>query len=152
MIFSRSAEYAIRGMVELASLPPGQSALVKQIAADTGVPEHYLAKILQDLARDGFLRSTKGPRGGFRLALPPSEIPILKIVEAVDGSGKYHRCIAGHEECDDRVPCPMHNSWMPVQAHVVEWMTGTSIADLAKSLGEKRNLLARARRTGTRKF
>ena len=151
MIFSRSAEYAIRGLTQLAQLPPGQSALVKQVAADTGVPEHYLAKILQDLVRDGFLRSNKGPRGGFRLAVAPGDVSILKVVEAVDGAGRHLRCIAGCEECNDRMVCSMHNSWMPVRARIVEWLTGTSIADLAKSLGEKRQLLVRPRRSGTRK-
>jgi Rrf2 family protein len=137
--------------VQLASLPPGQFALVKQIAADTGVPEHYLAKILQDLARNGFLRSNKGPRGGFRLAIAPAEISMLKVAEAVDGAGRYQRCLAGNDECHDRVLCSAHDSWMPVRSHIVEWLTGTSIADLAKSLGEKRQLLARPRRSGNRR-
>jgi Rrf2 family iron-sulfur cluster assembly transcriptional regulator len=151
MIFSRSAEYAIRGLVHLASLAPGESAMVKNIAAESSIPEHFLAKILQDLARDGFLKSNKGPRGGFRLALPAAEVPLLKIVEAVDGTGRYQRCIAGNSECHDGVLCSMHDSWMPLRSHIVEWLTGTSIADLAKSLGEKRRLLARPRRSGPRK-
>ena len=125
--------------------------MVKNIAADSGIPAHFLAKILQDLARDGFLKSNKGPRGGFRLALPAAEIPLLKIVEAVDGAGRYQRCIAGNPECNDRVLCCLHDSWMPLQSHIVEWLAGTSIADLAKSLGEKRRLLARPRRSGPRK-
>jgi len=67
MIYSRSAEYAIRALVQLAPLAPGEYALVKNISADDGIPLHFLAKILQDLARDGFLKSSKGPGGGFRL-------------------------------------------------------------------------------------
>jgi Rrf2 family protein len=146
MIFSRSAEYAIRGLVFLAPLPPGESALVKDIAADTGIPIHFLAKILQDLARGGFLKSNKGPRGGFRLAISPAELPLLRIIEVVDGAGRYQRCIAGSEECSERALCSMHDSWVPVRSHIVEYLQGTSIADLAKSLGEKRRLLARPRR------
>ena len=130
----------------LAPLPPGEPAQVKQIAADTGIPVHFLAKILQDLVRHGFLKSNKGPRGGFRLAAPSTELPLLRIVEAVDGPGRYQRCIAGQEDCNDRVACPMHDSWVPVRRHIVEYLQGTSIADLAKSLGEKRRLLARTRR------
>ena len=150
MIFSRSAEYAIRGLVFLAPLPPGEPALVKQIAAETGIPLHFLAKVLQDLVRHGFLKSNKGPRGGFRLNIPAEELPLLRVVEAVDGVGRYERCLAGNEECNDRVLCSMHDSWMPVRRHIVEYLQGTSIADLAKSLGEKRRLLARIRRTPRR--
>jgi Rrf2 family transcriptional regulator, iron-sulfur cluster assembly transcription factor len=146
MLFSRSAEYAIRGLVFLAPLPPGESALVKDIAAKTGIPVHFLAKILQDLARGGFLKSNKGPRGGFRLAVSPNDLTMLRVIEAVDGAGRYQRCILGGEECNDRALCSMHDSWVPVRSHIVEYLQGTSIADLAKSLGEKRRLLARSRR------
>lgn len=151
MLYSRTAEYAIRALVYLGSLAPGEPALVKRIAADAGIPEHFLGKILQDLARNGLLRSNKGPHGGFRLALPASEIPLMKVVENVDGAGRYERCIAGNPECGDQVLCAMHDSWIPLRTRIVEYLQGTSIADLAKSLGEKRRLIARPRRSGLRK-
>src|SRR5579862_4783278 len=46
MIYSRSAEYAIRAVVQMAALPPGECAMVKNIAAEGGIPAHFLAKIL----------------------------------------------------------------------------------------------------------
>jgi Rrf2 family protein len=151
MIFSRSAEYAIRALVLLGSHPPQDPVMAKDLAAEGQIPPQFLAKILQDLARGGFLKSSKGPRGGFRLAFPATEICLMKIVEAVDGPGKYQRCIAGNTECHERVLCAMHDSWSPLRAHIVEYLQGTSIADLAKSLGEKRRLLARPRRSGPRR-
>ena len=146
MIYSRSAEYAIRGCVHMAALAPGEYALVKNIAAEAGIPAHFLAKILQDLARDGFLKSSKGPGGGFRLNQPAAEISMLRIVEAVDGAGRYERCIGGSPECHDRAPCGMHDSWKALRSRIIDYLGGTSIADLAKALGEKRRLLARSRR------
>src|SRR5436309_13921740 len=110
MIYSRSSEYAIRAFVQMASLPPGEYVMVKNIAAEADIPSHFLAKILQDLARDGFLRSSKGPRGGFRLRQPPEEISMLRIIEAVDGAGRFERCIGGCNECDDRALCGLHES------------------------------------------
>ena len=151
MIFSRSAEYAIRALAHLGARPPGEPRLVKQIAAEAGIPEHFLAKILQDLARNGLLRSNKGPNGGFRLAVPAPQIPLMRVVEVVDGTGHYDRCIAGQAECNERAACAIHDSWMPVRAHVVNYLEGTSIADLAKSLGDKRRLAVRSRRGGPRK-
>jgi Rrf2 family iron-sulfur cluster assembly transcriptional regulator len=146
MIYSRSAEYAIRGCVHMAALAPGEYALVKNIAAEAGIPAHFLAKILQELARDGFLKSSKGPGGGFRLSQPAAEISMLRIVEAVDGAGRYDRCIGGSPECNDRAPCGMHDSWKALRSRIIGYLGGTSIADVAKALGEKRRLLARSRR------
>jgi Rrf2 family transcriptional regulator, iron-sulfur cluster assembly transcription factor len=146
MIYSRSSEYAIRALVHLAALPPGDYAMAKNIAADTGIPAHFLAKILQDLARDGFLKSNKGPRGGFRLNLPAGDLSMLRIIEAVDGAGRYDRCIGGSAECNDRAACGMHDSWKALRSRIIDYLGGTSVADLAQALGEKRRLLARPRR------
>ena len=63
MIYSRSAEYAIRAFVNLSRVPVGKLAMVKQIAVEEKIPLHFLAKILQQLARKGLLRSNKGPTG-----------------------------------------------------------------------------------------
>jgi Rrf2 family iron-sulfur cluster assembly transcriptional regulator len=124
---------------------------VKNIAAECGAPAHFLAKILQDLARDGFLKSSKGPRGGFRLRPAAAEISLLQIVEAVDGVGRYDRCPAGSPECNERVACGMHDSWMVLRSRIIGYLEGTSIADLANALGEKRRLLSRARRRVVKK-
>lgn len=151
MIYSRSAEYAIRAFVHMATLADGEYAMVKHIAADCAIPSHFLAKILQELARDGFLRSSKGPRGGFRLRQPAGEISMRKIVEAVDGAGRFDRCIGGSPECNDRAPCGMHDSWKLLRSRIIGYLEGTSIADLANALGEKRRLLARPRRRGSKR-
>ncbi|HWZ30334.1 MAG TPA: Rrf2 family transcriptional regulator [Bryobacteraceae bacterium] len=148
MIYSRSAEYAIRALIRMAELEDGEYALVKQIAVESDIPAHFLAKILQDLARLGFLKSSKGPGGGFRLDMDADEISMLQIVEAVDGAGRYDRCPGGHAECSDRVPCGLHDSWIPLRSRIIEYLEGTSVADLQNALGEKRRQLARQRRRG----
>jgi Rrf2 family transcriptional regulator, iron-sulfur cluster assembly transcription factor len=146
MIYSRSAEYAIRAVVHLAMLPPGEYIMAKTVAAEADIPAHFLAKILQDLARHGFLKSNKGPRGGFRLNVPAEDLKMLRIVEVVDGPGRYDRCIGGSSECNDRAACGMHDSWRALRSRIIDYLGGTSVADLAKALGEKRKLLARSRR------
>lgn len=150
MLYSRSAEYAIRSLVHLAGLADGEYAMVKNIAADTAIPPHFLAKILQDLARDGFLQSSKGPHGGFRLRHDAGAVSMLRIVEAVDGAERYRRCIGGSPECSDQAACGMHDSWMELRSRIIDYLEGTSIADLANALGEKRRLLARPRRRSAR--
>ena len=55
MIYSRSAEYAIRAFVHLAQVNEGKYAMVKNIAEQEDIPAHFLAKILQQLARKGLL-------------------------------------------------------------------------------------------------
>ncbi len=120
--------------------------MAKSIAQDANIPSHFLAKILQDLAREGFLKSTKGPRGGFRLNLPPENVSMLRIIESVDGSSRMDRCIGGNPDCSDRAACGMHDSWMALRSRIIEYLGGTSVADLAEALEEKQRTLARKRK------
>src|SRR5271169_5963746 len=86
MLYSRSVEYAIRSFAHLARIPDGQFAMARHIAEEEQIPAHFLAKILQELTRKGLLRSNKGPSGGFALRVPASQIKLLHLVEALDGS------------------------------------------------------------------
>jgi len=146
MIYSRSAEYAIRAFVHLAEVPGGKYAMVKQIAEKADIPSHFLAKILQQLARKGFLRSSKGPTGGFALRIPAEDINILQIVEAVDGLSDYERCPGGMSECNDQQPCGMHDSWKALRASIIDYLEGNSIADLAHALEQKRKAQEKPRK------
>lgn len=141
MIYSRSAEYAIRAFVYLAAAPPGKYAMVKQIAEELEIPAHFLAKILQQLARQGFLCSSKGPTGGFALRYPPSEITLLQIVESIDGLADYQRCIGGMHECNNQMRCGMHDSWKALRSRIIEYLEGTTVEDLANALDQKRRAL-----------
>jgi len=147
MIYSRSSEYAIRAFVHLAQVPDGKYAMVKQIAAEEEIPSHFLAKILQQLARKGLLRSSKGPTGGFTLRVPADEIRLVDIVEALDGLGEYQKCTSGLAECSDDMPCALHDSWKALRSRIMDYLGRNTIADLAKTLEQKRRLLGKQRRT-----
>ncbi|MBM3739032.1 MAG: Rrf2 family transcriptional regulator [Acidobacteria bacterium] len=144
MIYSKSSEYAIRAFVYLASTPPGKYAMVKQIAEESDIPSHFLAKILQQLARKGLLKSSKGPTGGFALAQPPAETTLCQIVDTVDGLNDYKRCLGGRTECNDQAPCGLHDSWKHMRSSIIEYLERTSIEAVAASLEQKRRALARA--------
>ena len=146
MIYSRSAEYAIRAFVYLAQVPSGKYAMVKQIAEDSDIPSHFLAKILQQLARQGFLRSSKGPTGGFILRHPANEITLLQIIESIDGLADYQRCIGGMMECNDQMRCGMHDSWKALRSRIIEYLEGTTVEDLSKALDQKRRVLDKTKK------
>ena len=142
MIYSRSAEYAIRAFVYLADVPEGKYAMVKNIAEDCSIPTHFLAKILQQLARKGFLRSSKGPTGGFTLRRPAAEISLLEIVDSIDGLAEYQRCPGGMSECNDEMQCGMHDAWKGLRERILDYLEDTTIAAVADAQKKKREALA----------
>ena len=123
MILSRSSEYAIRAFLYLAKQEPGRLVMARQIADDAGLPGHFLAKLLQQLARKGLVRSNKGPSGGFTLASDPREINILSIVEAVEG-------VDGPAEPMARMG---HDGWGMLHSRIVDYLEQTSLADISKT-------------------
>ena len=145
MIYSRSAEYAIRAFVHLARVPEGKFAMVKNISTEEDIPGHFLAKILQQLARKGLLRSSKGPTGGFALRVDAEEIRLLDIVDALDGLAPYQQCAAGLSECTDVMPCPIHDSWVNLRSRIMEYLGRNTIADLAKALELKKKSIAQTK-------
>jgi len=111
---------------------------IKDIHAKEGLPQHFLAKIMQSLAKSGVLQSQKGPKGGFALAHPPGEITLYDIVEALDDLSNYNHCAVGLAECNDAVPCPLHNMWVGVRTAVLDYFRRTTLVDLATAVEEKK--------------
>ncbi|MEJ2855660.1 MULTISPECIES: RrF2 family transcriptional regulator [unclassified Saccharothrix] len=87
-----STEWLLHCATTLAQLEPGATASAAQLAEYYDLPAPYLAKQLQALVKAGVLTATTGPRGGFRLGRPASEITLLDIVTAVDGAASPYEC------------------------------------------------------------
>lgn len=116
MGLTRRADYAIRGMLYLASLPEEKVALVGEIAKAVEAPQPFLAKILQRFSKAGLVRSCRGAGGGFALAKPPERITLREIIEGVEGAIVSNRCVMGTGACSRQDFCPVHPVWLRIQA------------------------------------
>lgn len=86
-----STEWALHCVAALAQVP-GETVSGAQLAEHFALPPAYLSKQLAMLVRAGVLSGTTGPRGGFRLSRSASELTMLDVVEAVDGSRDPYTC------------------------------------------------------------
>ncbi len=91
---SRSSEYAISAVVQLASAPPGTLRSCPELARKGKLPERYLLHILRRLVESGILNSTRGTTGGYALARAPRQITLLNLVDAVENSFSQKPAIA----------------------------------------------------------
>ena len=130
MKLSTQADYAVRAVYELSRREPGTLVQTREIADAQGLPERYLAKVIQSLARAGVLRTARGNQGGVSLARPPAEISVREVFEAVDGPLELHRCRQRPEPCGD-VPCGTHAFWERVERVLSSELDGTSFEALA---------------------
>jgi Rrf2 family transcriptional regulator, iron-sulfur cluster assembly transcription factor len=137
-MLSQTGEYALRAMVHLAQAGGGEVRVqAEEVAEALQIPRNYLSKILHTLGRRGLLISTRGPGGGFRLAVAPEELPVARIVEIFDPQllAEDRRCLMGREICSDADACPAHEHWKKVSREVRDFFTRTSLATLASGPG-----------------
>ncbi len=133
IVFSRQCEYALQAVLFLALHPEERISIVSMVKK-LKIPQHFLAKILQDLASQGLLISQKGPSGGFALARPAAKIALSEIVEAVDGDGYRVNCVLGFPECGGKNPCSVHSQWGPLREQMHEMLAAKNLSELARDM------------------
>ncbi|PZF71698.1 RrF2 family transcriptional regulator [Taibaiella soli] len=134
-IFSKTCEYAMRAVFYVASnTADGSRVGLKEIAAEIDSPEHFLAKILQDLCRKGIIDSAKGPNGGFFADAKTMTRPLSDIVSAVDGDAIFTGCGLGLSQCSEINPCPLHAEFKKVRNQITHMLTTTTIGQFNKQL------------------
>lgn len=131
-MLSQTAEYALRAALYLAQEGETRSVRTEEVAEALDLPRNYLSKILHALGRQGIVTSVRGPRGGFRLALPPEEIMLSEIVDVFDPQllDDRSRCLLGRTACSDRNPCVAHHQWKQVASTVATFFRKTSLAEM----------------------
>lgn len=133
MQLTRSADYAVRAMLDVAteSSPQQGRARTHEIAQRQDIPPALLAKLVPLLVRAGLLDSQRGARGGLFLAREASEISLLEIIEAIEGPIALNRCTTDPPQCERTQDCPVHPVWQQAQSHLVHLLETTFLTDLS---------------------
>ena len=139
---SKGAEYAIRGILHLSSKPSNTVVFIDEIAEAEEVPRAYLAKIFQVLLKKGFLRSKRGPGGGFNLVRDAKDITMLDVIEAMEGPISLNDCMISVGFCEREKRCPIHDVWRESQKRLKDFLSNSNFADLAVAGKKKIQLVA----------
>jgi Rrf2 family protein len=129
-MISQTAEYALRVVVYLAA-QDGKPLVTRDIASGTRIPEGYLAKVLQQLARAGLVQSQRGLHGGFMLAIDPQRLTVYDVVQVVDPVRRITSCPLGLPSHSDRL-CPLHRRLDDAAKLVEKAFRDSSIAQLLR--------------------
>jgi len=133
MKITTAADYGIRALVYLASQDRGKVCLVSEISRAQEIPEKYLAKIMQSLAKAGLVKSLRGVKGGFVLARDPAEMTIRDAVESIQGPVSLHKCIDEPESCGLSGNCGVRPVWLAAQEKMLEALSGADLKSVAEA-------------------
>ena len=139
MIFTTKAEYGVRLMVELGRQEAEHPVSLKAIAESESLPLGYLEHVVALLRKAGLVESTRGARGGYRLARPAETITMDEVVLALEGTVAPMSCFVEDRPDKSGVLCSHHDTgdlcatkllWMRVQGGVTEALHRTTLAEL----------------------
>jgi Rrf2 family protein len=139
-MLTAKGKYGLKALVHLAQLPPGQLALVADVAEANNIPKKFLDAILGDLRNAGIVQSRKGKGGGYRLARLPEEIKVGSIVRVLDGPlapipcashTRYQAC----EDCDVET-CQVRHMMLDVRNAIAEVLDHTTLAQMRDAEGD----------------
>lgn len=131
---SKKAEYGLMALMHFATEESGRSASAKEIADADGLPLPLLAKVLQKLAKGGFLASVQGTNGGYRLAREAGAISALEVIRAIDGPVFFTSCSTG-VECHRARSCSAREPLHQLRDQILGLLESTTISAMARDTG-----------------
>ena len=131
MRMSAKAEYAVRAMTQLASVPVGVLVKTEELAKSQGIPAQFLVDILSDLRADRLVRSHRGRDGGYELARPAAEVSIADVMRSIDGPLASVRDIGLGDLPYAGATTALTDVWRALRASMRSVLEETTLADVA---------------------
>ena len=137
MKLSTRTRYGTRAMLDIALNQEAGPVNAREIAQHQELSAKYLEQLMSALQGAGLVRGVRGPRGGYVLTRPASQISVREIFEALEGVDGLVDCTAHPEVCEPSAKCVMQEVWAQMYAACVEILESTMLADLVRRSREK---------------
>ena len=138
MKISTKGRYALRLMIDLATNDAGEPIRIKEVAARQGISDKYLEQIISILNKAGYVKSARGPQGGYILKKKPEDYTVGMILRLTEGSLAPVACVEEEEkDCDRQKSCVTYILWKKLNdaiSDVVDTVTLQDLVDWKESL------------------
>jgi len=118
-------------MSDIASHGESGPVPLKDVAERQGLSKLYLSQLAAPLRNASLLRSVWGNRGGYLLARPAREIPLLEIIEAVDGPVRIIDCVLDSASCERVEYCECIGVWRDINNSITRVLEHYTLQDVA---------------------
>lgn len=127
---SRKTDLAIRALATLGRTDERLKG--ERLAAEIDTSTQFLPQIIGPLIKKGWVRSERGPGGGYELAKPLGSISMLDVVEAAQGEIENGRCVLRDGPCPGTKSCPIHTAWLTSREVLIEQLSQLTVASAMK--------------------
>lgn len=135
LTLTKKSEYALVALCHLTHSPSDKVVSAREISESHHVPLPLLMNVLKSLNHSGIINSTRGARGGYRLAIPAENITLRDLIEAVEGPVRFVAC-AGEDSdeaqsCELSRACSIRRPLHRVHESFLYFLAKVSVAELA---------------------
>ena len=130
MKITTKGQYGTRALLEVALFEDDGPVPLKAVAERQQIPLHYLERIVALLVKEGFLKSTRGPAGGIKLARDPQDIKISQVIKVLEGSTAPVECVDHPDVCSRSDLCVMCDIWTDIKDAVDSVLDSVTIQNL----------------------
>ena len=131
MRLTSKGRYAVTAMLDVALHSDNGPVPLAEISERQGISLSYLEQLFSRLRKAGLVKSVRGPGGGYRLGLNPSDIAIGMVIAAVDESVDATKC-QGKAGCQGGVRCLTHTLWRDLSARISSFLNDITLGELMK--------------------
>ena len=150
-IISKKARYAFHGLAYVARFSNGSAvpfdevlAYLKDYSPNLTLSSGYIAKIFQSISRSGIMESISGPSGGYRLARDPETIPLLEVVEALDGPLRNDCCLLSVGGCPEQKNCGVNHLIHECEMIFIQFLMTNTVATVSSRMSVPKTAAIRA--------
>lgn len=139
MKISTKGRYALRLMIDLATNDDGNPIRIKDVAKRQNISDKYLEQIISVLNKAGFVKSVRGPQGGYLLKKKPEDYTVGMILRLTEGSLAPVACVEeDNTDCERQAGCVTYLLWRKMNEAingVVDTITLKHLVDWQKNIG-----------------
>ena len=132
MRLSKRARYGTLALVDLALYQGHQPVKLNEIAERQQISLRYLAHLIHPLVAAGIVKTVRGPSGGIMLARSSDSINFAEIIEILEGSLAFVKCVDDPHSCARSPSCVTRRAWLKLTAGFDKMLRSTSLKDLAE--------------------
>jgi FeS assembly SUF system regulator len=127
---SKLTDYATVLLAILAA-DPARQYTAAELAERSRIAAPTVSKLLKQLHRSGLLASSRGLRGGYRLARPPQEISAAAILDALEGPLALTECASASSHCELEGNCGVGGAWQRINVAIRQSLQEITLSELA---------------------
>ena len=133
MKLNTKGRYAVTAMFDIALHHHEGPVSLSDISERQGISLSYLEQLFTNLRKQGLVMSTRGPGGGYSLAIDSEQIAIADVIDAVDESVDATRC-GGSTDCQNHQRCLTHDLWENLSDQIRNYLSNISLAQAVSGM------------------